>query len=104
VTLINDPNARILCPQSFSPQAREHAEQVALLNRMYGVMEHDDDTLEAPADQERIYRAAEGDGDWMRLYHEDKGTIFQGRMYTIKAGYYRCQVCGFVLPVSFIRL
>jgi hypothetical protein len=99
MSLINDPNVGILCPQSMSPVAPAHAERVALLNRIYEQMERDTDG-ESPAEQERLYRAADGDGDWMRLYVEHKGTPVGGRYVSITVAFYRCQVCGFTLPVT----
>lgn len=98
MTLINDPNVGILCPQSFPPVSREHAERVALLNRMYTAMNVDEETHEAPEQERRIYDAAKDSDDWMRLYVEDKAAFTGTRQIAVTTAYYRCQVCGFTLP------
>jgi len=78
----------------MSPVAPAHAERVALLNRIYEQMERDTDG-ESPAEQERLYRAADGDGDWMRLYVEHKGTPVGGRYVSITVAF---------LPLPGLRL
>jgi hypothetical protein len=96
-----------LCPQAFPPFAPEHAIQRALLDAAYvgaprAEPVEESATAELTPDADAVYTALAHDKitDYMDLYTHRVGFM-AGRVYTeAEAFWFRCRVCGFVLPAQ----
>lgn len=93
-----------LCPHSSSPQAPEHVRHVEVVNAMYDAADKDEDGEWLSPEAEAMY-AVVSVRDHMRLYCDiwsgPGGWMSQGGpSVTVESWWWRCQVCGFVLPAS----
>jgi hypothetical protein len=87
-----------LCPQSYSPMAAAHALAIEFQNAAYRAAPKDDDG-EMPPQAEAMYAALSSDR--MCLYVENSGThVYGGQAVSVQAWYWRCLICGFVLPAT----
>lgn len=90
-----------LCPQDFPPIHPAHALHRRVNDAGYNAAPRTEgDDLELTPDAEKVHSAVT-DGQfssYMLLYRHDERYL-QGRQFVVvSAHWYRCGVCGFVLP------
>ena len=92
-----DTSLQPLCPQSFAPMHPLHQQSIDAQNKLYDAMAflRDDDSEVAPQ-YEGIASALNDEN--MRLYVSNAYAI--GHRARIEAWFFRCLVCGFVLPAN----
>jgi hypothetical protein len=94
-----------MCPRGLStPIAPEHELRTRMLDAYYTATPTDPDTLEQPEPAATAYHAAAyGDRttDHMRLY-EHTATIGIGLTRAV-AYWWRCSICGLILPATEVR-
>lgn len=87
----------ILCPQSMPPIAQEHLAHVSLADRAYEAAGKDAEGELTPESAKIQMAISE---NWMRLYHDYWLGPVDAVRVTVESYYWRCQVCGFVLPAQ----
>lgn len=93
-----------LCPGSFPPAHPAHGARVVVLDAVWVASPKDEDQELQPDSAAKAYSAAaygaDGKGgDRMRLYC-DTVQLSGARMQVIRAWYFRCSVCGLILPAG----
>jgi hypothetical protein len=97
---------RPLCPNDISfPLNQFHYERTRLLDAFYNAAEKDDDSeFVSPEVDKAYYETAYGkdrSGTGMRLFHEAVTPMgAQFPFIRVEAWYFRCPICGFVLPAN----
>jgi hypothetical protein len=89
-----------LCPGELEPRHPAHQLQVSTLNAFHGAAEKDADGEIVPAAANAYNAAAYPAGGAMRLYREKASTVADGRPIAVEALYFRCRICGLVLPAG----
>lgn len=96
-----------LCPNIDTDY--RHLLAVKVINAMYEVMDKDEDD-ESPADQQRIYDAAEGIFPMrMNLYLTTSSPLLallvemQGGGVYIESWYFKCPTCDLILPANTVN-
>ena len=94
-----------MCPNSFGlPGNPAHQLHNRILDTLHRAIPHDEDTGEAiDPKMDEVYAAAayETVSDRMYLYH-DSVSFHEGRARhaVVESWYFRCGVCGLVLPAN----
>jgi hypothetical protein len=97
---------RPLCPNDISfPLNQFHAERNRLLDEFYNAAEKDaEGEFTSPEVNEAYGTAAYGKdrrGKGMLLYRTSVTPMHQAALFgTVEAWWFRCQICGFVLPAQ----
>lgn len=95
-----------LCPRSFGPGsvATEHEVHVRMANAFYNAApKNEDDGEFVSPDVDKAYSAAvygPTTGTDMDLYVESSGGRYGGEHVVVEAFYFKCHVCGFILPAN----
>lgn len=100
--LVRNLNDGPLCPNSVGePMHEAHRLRVRVLDAFYEAADKDEDN-EMPEPLERAYSAAAYGRveDRMDLFAHSTGFLDGNRRVTIEAWWYRCRVCGLVLPAN----
>jgi hypothetical protein len=102
--LIETLEAGPLCPGSFPPAHPSHAARNVVLNAVYTASPKNDDIEIQPESAATAYSAAAygvdaRGGDRMRLYRDTAQPVAAPLSY-IQAWYFRCSVCGLILPAG----
>ncbi len=93
-----------LCPGSFPPAHPSHAARNDVLDAVYTASPKNEDSEIQPESAANAYHAAaygtDGrDGDRMRLYCDTAWPLGSPQVI-IRAWYFRCRVCGLILPAG----
>jgi hypothetical protein len=104
VTLIDIPDSNLpLCPNSWGhPIHPLHQLHVRLQDAVYKATPHNKDGEPTTPELEAV-NAAVSYGpvqDRMRLYRDSAGGVFEGQHVTVESWYFRCDVCGLILPAN----
>lgn len=96
-------NDRPLCPNGAGgPTNPAHELRVRLINAAYEASERDADGEYADPAVERVNTAiAYGErDDRMHLYVSEVAVDYGGRHVVVEAWFFRCPVCGLILPAG----
>lgn len=102
VTLVSETDAP-MCPSSLPPVVAElHKLHNRTLDAFYGATTKNEDGEFATDEMDKAYYAAVA-LNHMRLYVDSATAFYHGSMITVECWWWRCQVCGFVLPTEVKR-
>lgn len=95
-------DSKPLCPRSTNlPVAEEHMLRNRVLDAFYNAAEKDGDGEMAPPVDAAYHAAAYGPvNDRMDLFTTSASFLHQGAPVVVESWWFRCPVCGFVLPAS----
>jgi hypothetical protein len=105
MTFIEQLDPSTLCPQMFNAR---HEQWIQIQNAIYEMAPKDEDLniLDYPTYQARQKLAATemgilgNDTDYMNLYRATATPLPNYSQDYIEAWYFKCPVCGFVLPAN----
>lgn len=99
--LVRDATEGPLCPNGLGDPVHEaHRLRVRALDAFYEAVEKNED-LEMPEPAERAYEAANSAlTDRMDLFQHSSHFTSGNRSFIVEAYWYRCRVCGLVLPAT----
>jgi hypothetical protein len=101
--IIRESMERPMCPNGISePIHPAHRMRIRMLDAYSNAAERDADGEMAPPVDQAYYAAAYSGSteDRMWLYREAAGFM-RGRVHTlVEAWYFRCQICGLILPAQ----
>lgn len=97
--IINVDQHGRLCPQSLPPVHPLHAQTVTVLDDFYEAAPKDADGEFEPGMSAAYTAASSGPNSRMNLYREEASDPSRPLSYIV-AYFWRCQVCGFVLPAQ----
>lgn len=103
--IVREASEGPLCPNGLgSPIHPAHELRVRVLDAFYEATEKDDDG-EMPAPVETAYGAAAYGvtTDRMDLFRHSSAFFSGNRQVLIESYWFRCRVCGLILPASEVR-
>lgn len=91
-----------LCPNIGFPGSKEHEALVRTLNYFYDKAEKDSDGEIADPKLDKIYHdvAYKDMTNRMDLYVDAAGFVHNGVNTVVEAWYFKCQICGLILPAN----
>lgn len=102
VKLVSETDGPV-CPSSLPPViANAHAQHNRTLDAFYGATTKNDEGEFATDEMDRAYYAAVR-LNRMHLYIDSAQAFYRSRVITVECWWWRCQICGFVLPTEVKR-
>jgi hypothetical protein len=97
-----NPQERPLCPNNGSPQHPAHKLHNELIDIVSANTEHDEDFEVVQPESDKINAAvAYGRFDGRMYLYKDSVSYIQGRTFMlVEAWYFRCNLCGLILPAT----
>lgn len=99
-----------LCPQSLGALSGEHRAERLYDDAIYEASKafrkdadgNPDPNGDLPPDLDTLYNSITFNGTYRRMYlHYEETEFMQGQgMYKVKAYYWRCHLCGYILPAT----
>lgn len=101
ITTLND-SSKPLCPNATNGPVHEaHMLRNRVLDRFYNAAEKDADGELAPPVDKAYCAAAYGPlSDDMELFTHLASFAHEGALVTVESWWWKCLVCGFVLPAN----
>jgi hypothetical protein len=96
---------RPLCPNIGWPGNPAHELRTRVLNAFYNAAEKDAEGEMTGTAEAAYSEAAYGSGtdERMHLYREGVAALYGGSYVTVEAWWFKCPICGFVLPANRIE-